>query len=176
MNSRIRGICLPIIFLIIAMVQSGCYVGTLTHVTADELEYPVTLSNVMIDSGYFVAIEDYQEIATFTSRHHWIGWAWPLQIPRNKDISGILNRVIEEHDGDAVVDLKIHVADSPANALSLLAKTTAVVGGIVGGVMMFHPDGHAGQGALLFAGSSAVFTLAPGFTWVKIEGTVVNVE
>ncbi len=176
MTDRMQRISLPIIFLSLAIVQSGCYVGTVTHVTADDLEYPVTLSNVMIESGHFVAIEAYQEIATFSSRHHWIGWAWPLQIPRDKDISGILNRVIEEHDGDAVVDLKIHVTDSPANALSLLAKTAAVVGGIVGGVMMFHPDGHAGQGALLFTGSSAVFIMAPGFTWVKIEGTVVNVD
>jgi len=107
----VRLICIPV--LCITSLVSGCAGGhcRITHKADD---YPVSLSKAVFDqNGTVVIPEDDELIADFSIA--WKNWTilWTLVSlsDTEQDLSEDIRQVVEEHGGNAVVNLKVEATE-----------------------------------------------------------------
>jgi hypothetical protein len=169
-NHLVLLIAVSLVFLI-----PGCWAGVSSNITANEVEYPVSFSETFHDRSLKVIVqEDYEEVATFSFTFTKWGATTPIRLESSEDISARLNRIVREHDGDAVVNLSIAIQPHALNGVFLVMKVVGYIGMFVGVVELFWGNNPA-LGAGLTVGFGSIALLMPTAINIKVQGTVVRV-
>lgn len=159
-----------------ALLFISCSVGTKVQIKADQMEYPVSQSNSFYSADDQLTLTDNYEILddfsiTFTK---W-GVSSIINIHSHEDISDRLNKIIEEQNGDAIIDMTISVYNPPVrNGLLLFAKTVALSAVLIATpITIIKPS----RESVIIAGSSGLLYLfTPAAADIRVEGKVVRVS
>ncbi len=167
-----------ILFLLLSLAGylliNGCSVGAKVKLNAANIEYPVsqtnsfyTANNRLILPGQYEVEEEFS--FTFTK---W-GVSSPIEIKSEEDISNRLNAIIQQHNGDAIVDLTISVHNPPVrNGLLWFTKTVAFWTALIfTPLTLIEPKSDH---AIIAASSIGLYMFTPATAIIKVEGKVVR--
>jgi hypothetical protein len=163
--------------LVGSLVFSGCYVGSTTHIRADRTEYPVSFTNTLHDAEYYILTpENYTVVHEFSFSFH--SWHWGIfsDRVRERDISERLNELTALYGGDGIVNLRIAVANSWINGLSLVIKSIGFLGILTGIVLMADWNQIKFASVGVFVTSALAFMAAPGVARIKVSGSVIRMH
>lgn len=171
---NLKGIPAPV-FIIILLITGGCSVGTKVNLTAHSVQYPISMTySFYSDSNALILPRQYELLEEFSIEFTKWGISAPLNLNANADLSTILNEIIENQQGDAIIDLSISVFNPPGrNGMLLLTKTLALTSALIF-ITLTITDPKASY-AVLAAGSAALFLFTPAAADIRIEGRVVRI-
>lgn len=152
----------------------GCSVGAKVHINASNVEYPVSQTNSFYTpNNQLIITDEYEILEEFSFTFTKWGVSSLINIQSEEDISNQLNRLIKEHNGDAIVDLTIAVYNPPfRNGILWFTKTVALSAALITFPIAII-EAKAGY-AVTGAGSAAVFLFTPAAADIKVEGKVVR--
>lgn len=162
------------VFIIYLLIFSGCTVGTKVSLTADSVDYPVSMAQSFYsETNTLILPHQYEVVQEFGFEFTKWGVTSPLNINANEDLSDVLNEIIEKYQGDAITDLSISALNPPTrNNLLLFAKTVALSSALVfTTATIINLKMSYGAAA---AGSAAVYLFTPAAAKVRVEGRVVR--
>jgi hypothetical protein len=160
-------ICLPF---------HGCIVGTRGNIEANDLTAPVAFTYTIHDyAGNVIDERDYIVVSNFSFSYVQRGINYPLSIKHDRDISDELNRLIAEHNGDAIVGFTVVAENATGmNSLPIVAKSIGWMG-VAGGLAMTGTWSSNGwSGPILLGSSLAVALFTPGYTNITVYGDIVR--
>lgn len=151
-------------------IVSGCTAGAKIHMTGNQLEKPASLTESIHNiQNEIVGSEGYEVVGSFSYDVDKYGMFWnKYTLKEQEDISAKLNSEIAIYGGDAIVNLRF---SSGPKVLSIVNTAVHMLGGLIGGTMMFS------EGLGMKAGGLLVFTVsqaAPGSTKVTVTGDVIK--
>jgi len=156
------------------LLISSCSVGALVNIKAQEITHPVShTDNFYSTDGNLITPNQYEVIEPFSFSFTKWGVSSIIDIEREADISDELNDLIEENNGDAIVNLIISVSDAPVNGLTFFTKALSFWGSLI-----FIPLTIAepsSERAIIAASSVAVYIFTPAAADIKVEGKVIKI-
>lgn len=156
------------------MLCTACSVGALVNIKADKIEHPVShTNNFYAPNGTLIESDGYEIQKEFSFTFTKWGVSSVIDIEREEDISDELNDIISENDGDAIVDLTVSVANSPANGFTFFTKVTSLWGALIFTPLAIIDSSR--DYAIIAAGSAIVYIFTPAAADIKIEGKVVKI-
>lgn len=174
MNNR-KHILASLVFGIFGFtILNGCSVGSKIIVSAREVQYPVSYTNSFYDhQNRLIEAGDYSNVHELNFRFTKWGVHSLIEIQNSEDISNRLNAIIEQYDGDAIVNLSISVNNpSGKNGLMWVSKTISIASsGLFALLAITDPNPEYTAVAV---GSGLVSLFIPGAAEIKIEGTVIR--
>ncbi|MCP9291960.1 hypothetical protein [Gracilimonas sediminicola] len=165
---------LAILFLT-GVLTSGCSVGAKIAVSATDVQYPVSQTNSFYTQQNQLTTEDqYEALKDFSFTFTKWGISSMIEIKNSEDISNRLNKIIEKHDGDAIVNLRISV-NNPAgkNGLLWFSKTLTTTASVLFTFLAIADPQPEFTAIAVSSTGLALFT--PAAADVKVEGTVVRI-
>ena len=160
-------------FVASALVFNGCTVGVKVLVDAPNVEYPVSQTSNFYYGDQLVLADEYEILDTFEFTFSRLGTSGIVDLDARVDLSEQLNKIIKEHDGDAITGLTVSVHNPPfANGLLWFVKTVALTATLVSTtVTIIEPQRLP---AMIAVGSAAVYVFTPAKATIKVEGSVVK--
>lgn len=170
--SRFRSVFILTIFSFF-LLSGGCTVGVKVLVDAPNVEYPVSQTSNFYSGERLVLIDEYEELDSFEFTFSRLGTSGIIDMSARVDVSDQLNKIIQEHDGDAITNLTVSVHNPPvANGLLWFVKTVALSATLISTtIAIIEPKQTP---ALIAVGSAAVYIFTPAKATIKVEGTVVK--
>ena len=160
--------------LISVLFCTACSVGALVNIKAENIEHPVShTNNFYAPDGKLIASDGYEIKKEFSFTFTKWGISSVIDIEREEDISDELNDIISKNDGDAIVDITVSVANSPANGFTFFTKVTSLWGTIIFTPLAIIDSSR--DYAIIAAGSAVVYIFTPAAADIKIEGKVVKI-
>jgi outer membrane murein-binding lipoprotein Lpp len=163
------------IFLLAGVLTSGCSVGAKIAVSASDVQYPVSQTNSFYSQHNHLITEDqYEALKEFGFTFTKWGVSSMVELKNSEDISNRLNKIIEKHDGDAIVNLRISVNNPTGkNGLLWFSKTLTVTSSVLFTFLAIsdpQPEFTA-----IAIGSTVVALFTPAAADILVEGTVVRI-
>ena len=154
---------------------NGCSVGTKVSVHASDVSYPVSqTSSFYSPNDELMEVGDYELLDSFSFDFRKWGISGVIDIKSDADISAKLDEIIEQNNGDAIVDMKISVHSPGINSFLWYTKVIAFLTAIIATpITLAEPSP---TGAYIATGSTLVYLFTPAAAEIKIEGTVVRLN
>jgi len=155
------------------LLLGGCSVGAKLHVDAPDVTYPVSFTSGYYDrTGAHVTSNMYEEVESFSFSFRRVGVSSVVDIERRENLSSRLDALIEEHNGDAIVNLEVSVNNPGVNSGLLFVKSVSIM---VALVTIPATIAQPGTGLATAATVSTVLSFfTPGIVEARIDGVVVR--
>ncbi len=163
------------LILLIGVIASGCSVGAKIAVSASNVQYPVSQTSSFYDNQNQLKTDsEYEPVKDFNFTFTKWGISSMIEIKNSEDISNRLNKIIEKHDGDAIVNLRISV-NNPAgkNGLLWFSKTLTTTASVLFTFLAISDPQP--EFAAIAVGSTGIALFTPAAADIKVEGTVVRI-
>ncbi|WP_421775035.1 hypothetical protein [Gracilimonas sp.] len=164
------------VLLIVGLLISGCSVGAKIAVSAYDVQHPVSQTGSFYDSQNLLKTEaDYEPVKDFNFTFTKWDVSSIIEIKNSEDISNRLNKIIEKHDGDAIVNLRISV-HNPAgkNGLLWFSKTLTTTASVLFTFLAISDPQPEFTAIAVSSTGIALFT--PAAADIKVAGTVVRIS
>lgn len=165
----------PLLMIVFSLLTfSGCTVGVKVLVDAPDVQYPVSQTSNFYSGDQLILSDGYEEIDQFEFTFSRLGTSGIIDLGARVDLSDQLNKIIEEHNGDAITNLTVSVHNPPvANGLLWFVKTVALTATVASTfITIIEPQRVP---ALIAVGSAAVYVFTPAKATIKVEGSVVRI-
>ncbi|MBO6536780.1 MAG: hypothetical protein JJ966_11180 [Balneolaceae bacterium] len=150
----------------------GCSVGTKLSIEANSLKYPISQSpSVFLRDGELANENEYEYVTDFS--YDFKKWGnSTLNIQSDVDISNQLNEIIEENNGDAIVNLEVSMRNTSANSIMLFVKSIALMGSMISAAVTVSEPTL--ESSAFTGGFIATYLFTPANIDVQISGTVIR--
>ena len=173
-----NSLSLPFLIVILSagFIFSGCSVGAKITVSASEVNYPVSHTASFYAQGdNLITDNSYETLKKFDFTFTKWGVSSLIEIKNSEDISRRLNKIIENNNGDAIVNLRVSVNNpSGKNGLLWFSKTLAIGSSALFTFLAISDPKPEFTAIAIGSTGAALFT--PAAADIKVEGTVVRIK
>lgn len=164
------------VLILTSTLISGCSVGAKIAVSASDVQYPVSQTSSFYDTqNRLITKGDYEPIKDFNFMFTKWGVSSMIEIKNSEDISERLNKIIEKHNGDAIVNLRISVNNPGGkNGLLWFSKTLTTTASVLFTFLAISDPQPEFTAIAVSSTGIALFT--PAAADIKVAGTVVRIS